>query len=157
MNKEKIKSAISIEFGLNKLDADKVVEKIFDTMSECFQENKNLEIEKFGKFKIIKANNPQNNISKSLQFFPVKKLAKKINHNFNDMEEIELQIRDYPEIAVPLKSAEQEKKFLKEKIIVSETKSTEGQRKLISDDLVKLHREITESNEDEPGAKNVWG
>lgn len=156
MNKEKIKSTISIEFGLNKLEADKIIDTIFEAMTECFQEKKNLEIGKFGKFKIVKQKNLANNISKSLKFIPANKLAKKINHNFDELKKIELQISDYPEIAAPIDPTEQEKKFLKEKIITADSDNNLGQRKLISDDLVKLHREITE-DKDKREAKNIWG
>ncbi|MBK8553094.1 MAG: hypothetical protein IPL53_19340 [Ignavibacteria bacterium] len=34
---------------------------------------------------------------------------------------------------------------------------TEVPRKLISDDLIKLHKEITKEEENEPSKTNLWG
>lgn len=140
-----IKSTISIEFGLNISEARNIVDNIFRTISECLNKSNCIEIEKFGKFKSAQG---------KIRFIPSKKFSNIINYNFTGLKEIELQIEKYTLKEKPLTCEELEKKFLKEGIIKEKEESI-VQRKLIPDDVVKLHNEITKEKQD--GKKNIWG
>jgi len=168
MNKSDIISATSIEFILSKNEAEKIVDIIFKIMSESLKENKNLDIPKFGEFKVISSDTSND---RSVRFSPSKKLLKKVNYFFSDLEKTELQYIE-PEI---IKSNDEfsytiSKEFLKQKkeleisgnniLPVKEETSTIGEnvKKLISEELVKLHKEIIEfSNGSEERRNNLWG
>lgn len=145
--KKEIAFEIASEFKLTDTDSEAIVNIIFCTLKESFRKNKIVFIQKFGEFK-----NTSNN---KIVFRPCKKLCKRINYCFNDLEIVEVRLeekiieeqnefeysiseefmKNYKEIC---ESGEADS----ESIIKSE--SFPGKKKLISDELIKLHNEIVE-------------
>ncbi len=166
MNKKDIISAVSIEFGLSKVQAEKTVDSIFLNFAQTLKKNKVLEIQKFGKFRLSADKDSKSN-SAEIKFSPSKKLSVRVNGKFDNLKKVKVKFGSAPEVKENLKvvsgltdnteriikpetSAPAASKYEKENIPV--------QRKLISEDLVKLHKEITKDKNDEPSAdKNLWG
>lgn len=168
MNKSNIVSAISIRFILNKDEAKKTVDNVFKIMTESMKDNKSLNIPKFGKFKLISSETGKD---KFVRFLPSKKLSKKINYDFSDLEKKELSYSEPESVKVKDEfSYTISKEFLKQKKEsegsgenLSQVKDEiaageENTKKLISDELVKLHHEIIEfSQGNQEGSNNLWG
>ena len=53
MNKNDIISAVSIEFGLSKEQSEITVNNVFLNVAQALKKNRVLEIQKFGKFKLV--------------------------------------------------------------------------------------------------------
>jgi len=168
MNKNEIISSISIEFILSKDEAEKTVDIIFEILRENLRGNKNLDIPKFGEFKVIPSDTGNDS---SVRFSPSKKLLKKVNCFFSDLKKIELQY-DEPEILkindelkyTPseefVKQNKESEKSEDEIPLLQEEESTdeENRKKLIPEELVKLHKEIIEPrNYSEDRSKDLWG
>lgn len=191
MNKNDIISAVSIEFGLSKEQSEKVVSGIFNSIGQTLKKDRCLEIKKFGKFKITPGKDTGDKFY-YVKFTPSEKLSKRVNSNFENLKKIKQKIelngfkeksfefipdRDIilpAEIIRPgvneMQSGSNVIKNDEQKITVSDVpmeKSTEhklsGQRKLISEDLIKLHKEITEIEKPvkdkggESSDNNLWG
>lgn len=166
MDKEVLKSAISIEFGLSNIDAGNAVDNIFETLIQYFIKGKEVEIQKFGKFKVFQKETKENSLAVS--FIPSKKLSEKVNGNFNNLEKVKTplskseidfinSINDNTPDELRNEDIQREGNELTE---VNETVAKpkiQPQRKLVSDDLVKLHKEITETDEESEKGKNLWG
>ncbi len=165
MDKERIISAVSIEFGLSREQSEAAVNNIFTSINQLLRKNKNLEIQKFGKFKLIQDNGGDSPV---IKFIPSKKLSQRVNSNFENLTKVKmkntvLQITDEKQIE-PAKEEITELVTGSDDNIVVDLNSdedeiviTEAPRKLISDDVIKLHNEITEEKEDNPSGTNLWG
>ena len=168
--KNEIVSALSVQFNISKEDASDFSECIFNTIKYCFRKNKNLDIPKLGEFKTIKDNSVESR--HSVNFIPVKKLAKIINHYFNGLKpeeqkytEIYSEYSDLiPEFKISEEFKSEYKELCKERgdILKDEVNYNAGygiRKKLISDELIELHKEITNSVSSEKTEKrtNLWG
>lgn len=166
MNKDEIISAFSIEFVISKEEAAKTVDTFFDLMTESIKTSKNLEISKFGEFKMISSRKQKD---KSVIFYPAKRLSNSVNIYFSDLEEMDIKC----DVPVNIDQNDEfdfhiSKEFVKEKEESEKNQKEiesaeeeivangENMKKLISDELVKLHKEIIELGADEK-RNNLWG
>ena len=166
MNKNDIISAVSIEFGLSKEQSEITVNNVFLNVSQALKKNKVLEIQKFGKFKLISDKDSELR-SSDVRFTPSKKLSVRINSKFDNLKKMKIKFGSAPVIIddykLPVKNNEKSSKIKNDDITSQEKPKEEkinmqGQRKLISEDLVKLHKEITkEENDESSQANNLWG
>ena len=166
MNKNDIISAVSIEFGLSKEQSEITVNNVFLSVSQALKKNKFLEIQKFGKFKLIADKDSESRYAE-VRYIPSRKLSVRINSKFDNLKKTKIKFRTAPEIEDDFKSQiekNEKSSEIKNDDITSQEKPKEekinmqGQRKLISEDLVKLHKEITKDENDEPSpANNLWG
>lgn len=165
MDKDTIISAISIEFGLSKEQSEIIVSNIFGSIVQSLRKNKNLEIQKFGKFKLILDKDSKTYI---IKFTPSKKLSIRANSNFEGLKKVKLRQdflkinEDVSEYKIPETQSEKEPDILPPVIVEAIKEDNEIiitglPRKLISDDLIKLHKEITKEEENEPSKSNLWG
>jgi len=166
MNKNDIIAAVSIEFGLSKEQSETTLNNVFLNVVQTLKKNRALEIQKFGKFKLI---TEKENELKSLEvrFTPSKKLSVRINSKFDNLKKVKIKFGTAPVVNDDFKSLiekNEKSSELKMEDIYSQEKPKEektniqGQRKLISEDLVKLHKEITkEENDDSTPSNNLWG
>jgi len=167
---KEIVSALSVQFNINKEDAGIFAGCIFNAIKDCFRKNRNIEISKLGEFKTIKSNS--GHFRQSVNFIPVKKLAKNINHYFNDLnsevqkyKEIYSEYSDsVPEFKISEEFMSEYKEMCNERedILKDEVNNNAGdgiRKKLISDELIELHKEITNSVSSEKTEKrtNLWG
>lgn len=166
MNKNDIISAVSIEFGLSKEQSEITVNNVFLNIAQTLKKNKVLEIQKFGKFKLITDKDSELR-SADVRFTPSKKLSVRINSKFDNLKKVKIKFGTAPVIIdkhiLPVKKNEKPSE-IKNDDITSQDKPREekiiiqGQRKLISEDLVKLHKEITkEENDESSPSNNLWG
>lgn len=146
MNKEKIISAVSIDIGLSKEKAEKVVNAVFDTVMKALKKDGELAIQKFGRFKFCSEND--NERSSRIKFIPAKKLALRVNSDFRnlkkakikkDLNTIEEKFRKYD---VSISGTEYENDEISKSSGWVNYNSGSG-KILISDDLINLHKEIT--------------
>lgn len=167
---KEIVSALSVEFNINKEDAVIFAVCILNTIKDCFRKNRNIEIPKLGEFKTIKSNSGE--LRYSVNFIPVKKIAKNINHYFNGLKpevqkykEIYSEYSDLvPEFKISEEFMNEYKEMCKERedILKDEVNYNDGygiRKKLISDELIELHKEITNTVSSEKTEKktNLWG
>lgn len=168
--KNKIISALSDQFKISKEDAGVFNECIFNTIKDCFRKNRKTEIPKLGEFKNIENNSAE--LRNSVNFIPLKKLAKNINHYFNGLKP-ELQkykdiYSEYSDSVPEFKISEEFKSEYKEICKESEDQFKDEvnyndvygiRKKLISDELIELHKEITNTVSSEGTEKrtNLWG
>lgn len=147
--KKEITFEIANEFKLTYTDSEDIVNIIFNTLKESFRKNKIVFLQKFGEFKTSTNN--------KVEFKPSKKLYKRINYCFNDLEinEVSLEekiIEEQNEFEYSM--SEEFMKNYKEicesgEVIIESKFNTEsfpGKKKLISDELIKLHNEIIETD-----------
>ncbi len=166
MNKNDIISAVSIEFGLSKEQSEITVNNVFLNIAQTLKKNKVLEIQKFGKFKLITDKDSELR-SADVRFTPSKKLSVRINSKFDNLKKVKIKFGTAPVIIdkhiLPVKKNEKPSEIKNDDITSQEKPREEkiiiqGQRKLISEDLVKLHKEITkEENDESSPSNNLWG
>ncbi len=166
MNKNDIISAVSIEFGLSKEQTEITVNNIFINIAQSFKKNKVLEIQKFGKFKLTAEKDSKAKLAE-VRFSPSKKLSVRVNSKFDNLKKTKIKLRSVPvrnnNPGSPVRKNEELPEIKKSDFNAKEEPkevkiNTQGQRKLISDDLVKLHKEITkEDRDDSTSANNLWG
>ena len=165
MNKSDIISAVSIEFGLSKEQAERTVNSLFTIIGQTLKKNKVLEIQKFGKFRLSSDKDNEAGTSE-IKFAPSKKLSVRVNGKFDNLKKVKIKFGSVPDINEytdsPIEKIEKPAEINNPEITAPESKDdkiiTQGQRKLISDDLVKLHKEITKEDKDESGSvHNLWG
>lgn len=168
MNKKDIKSAVSIEFGMSIERSGKVVDNIFENLIEHFRKNKIVEIQKFGKFKMITGKDSKK--YKLVKFTPSKKLSQRVNNDFENLKKVKVSLpKDFKLqldlIGIEFRNPERfnvenntnhevSKNILQEKS--SEVTSIDH-RKIISADLIMLHKEITKDEAAEINKNNLWG
>ena len=167
---KEIVSALSVQFNVNKEDAGIFALCIINTIKDCFRKNRNIEIPKLGEFKTI--NSISTEFRQSVYFIPVNKLAKNINNYFNDLKpevhkykEIYSEYSDLvPEFKISEEFMNGYKEMCKERedLLIDEVNNNGGygiRKKLISDELIELHKEITNSVSSEKTEKrtNLWG
>lgn len=166
MNKNDIISAVSIEFGLSKEQTEITVNNIFINIAQSLKKNKVLEIQKFGKFKLAAEKDSEVKLDE-VRFSPSKKLSVRVNSKFDNLKKTKIKFGSVPIINYTLRSpvknnenpSEIKKSDINSKEEPKEVKiNLLSQRKLISDDLVKLHKEITKEDKDESSStNNLWG
>lgn len=78
VNKTSLSIVLAEEYGMKKKDAIKIINRIFDEMSEALEENGQVDITGFGKFVIFdrKSRKGINPISKEAMEIPASKLPK---------------------------------------------------------------------------------
>jgi nucleoid DNA-binding protein len=161
MNKEELISAISIEFGLSKELSEKVINSMFSAIAQSLKKNKILKLQKFGKFKIVSEKDGSDK-NASIKYYPSKKIAARVNGNFDNLRKVKLKLESE---AGKLESKDPETvRVLKDTSISIEKSIDEGieitkeevERVLISEDLIKLHDEITKKGKDEPDKSGLW-
>lgn len=168
MNKAVIKSDISIEFALSIKEAGRIVDIVFDVLEDFVKRNKNFEIRKFGKFSSVAVKSSDNKKHRPLTFTPSKKLSRRANYNFENLKKVKIQVKDKIEIEQPddfdhSLPDDFVKKIIEQSEDVINVESEEqvepvkSARILIPDNLIKLHKEITEDDKKEPDKKNLWG
>jgi len=166
MNKNDIISAVSIEFGLSKEQSEITVNNVFLNVAQALKKNRVLEIQKFGKFKLV-ADKESVLRSAEVRFAPSRKLSLRINSKFDNLKKVKIKFGTAPDIKDDFKSQiekNEKSSEIKNNDNTSQAKPKEekiniqGQRMLISEDLVKLHKEITkEENDESSPANNLWG
>ena len=97
MNKNDIISAVSIEFGLSKEQSEITVNNVFLNVSQALKKNKVLEIQKFGKFKLISDKDSELR-SSDVRFTPSKKLSVRINSKFDNLKKMKIKFGSAPVI-----------------------------------------------------------
>ncbi|MEO8665716.1 MAG: hypothetical protein ABI462_09490, partial [Ignavibacteria bacterium] len=123
-------------------------------------------IQKFGKFRLITDKDPGKN--KSVRFSPSKKLSMKVNSNFDNLKKVKVKFgkeNKHPQKTKVTKAPEKkiagDVDVKKERDIpveaAVEITDNSVQRKLISDDLVNLHKEITKEEAKPADKNNLWG
>ena len=168
MNKAAIKSAISIEFALSIKEAGRIVDIVFEVLEDFVKRNKEFEIRKFGKFSSVTVKNSDNKKHRALTFTPSKKLSKRANYNFENLKKVKIQVKDKNEIEQPddfdhnlpddfVKQIIEKSEDAIDIVFEEEVEQVKGARILIPDNLIKLHKEITEDDKKEPDKKNLWG
>lgn len=153
MEKSSIKSAISIEYGLSREQSDRVVKSIFSNLSDYFIKNKKVEIQKFGKFKPVSAKSSDDSKEIKIKFIPSKKLANRINSNFEHLEKVKIRVDEAViNIAERIrdKAVDETTNQNKSTEVLTEEKNAPDTkpRKLLSEDLIKLHEEIVSETRD---------
>ncbi len=93
MNKNLIKSAVSIEFALSIEKAGKIVDSIFSVLEESLIKNKKIELQKFGKITVMTKRDAENNKIKTAAYIPSKKLAKRVNYNFDNLKKVRMEFK----------------------------------------------------------------
>lgn len=166
MNKKEIISAVSIEFGLSKQQAEKTVNIIFLNFAQTLKKNKSIDIQKFGKFRLT-SDKDSGLKSGEIKFNPSRKLSVRVNSKFDNLKKVKIKFGSAPVVKESFKTVAGLTDNTDIKIISktpaaavskNENENIPVQRKLISEDLVKLHKEITNDKNDEPSAgKNLWG
>jgi nucleoid DNA-binding protein len=166
MNKNDIISAVSIEFGLSKEQTEITVNNIFINIAQSFKKNKVLEIQKFGKFKLTAEKDSKVKLAE-VRFSPSKKLSVRVNSKFDNLKKTKIKFGSVPiindNLGSPVKKNENPSEIKKSEINAKEEPkevkiNAQSQRKLISDDLVKLHKEITKDDKDDSSStNNLWG
>ncbi len=165
MNKSDIISAVSIEFGLSREQAERTVNSLFTIIGQTLKKNKVLEIQKFGKF-LLTSDKENEAETSEIKFAPSKKLSVRVNGKFDNLKKVKIKFGSVPDINEytdsPIEKNAKPAEINNPEITVPESKDDkilpQGQRKLISDDLVKLHKEITKEDKDESGSvHNLWG
>lgn len=166
MNKSDIISAVSIEFGLSKEQAERTVNSLFTITGQTLKKNKVLEIQKFGKFRLTSDKENEAGTSE-IKFAPSKKLSVRVNGKFDNLKKVKIKFGSAPDIkdfqiSTPDKNDKPAGPKQPETDISEQSNEDKiipgGQRKLISEDLVKLHKEITKEDKDEAGpVNNLWG
>ncbi|HMS33325.1 MAG TPA: HU family DNA-binding protein [Ignavibacteria bacterium] len=166
MNKSDIISAVSIEFGLSKEQAERTVNSLFIIIGQSLKKYKILEIQKFGKFRLTSDKDNEAG-SYEIKFAPSKKLSVRVNGKFDNLKKVKIKFGSVPDIKdFLITAADKSEKPAGQNLQETDTaeQSAEekiipgGQRKLISEDLVKLHKEITKEVKDEKGSvNNLWG
>lgn len=170
MNKLKIKSAVSIEFALSIEKAGKVVDSIFKVLEESLIRNKSIELQKFGKINLISRKNADSKRLKSLTYIPSKKLARRVNNNFENLKKVKLALEekkvtgsndkfDYKISEEFLKQYKENKDEVLDIVLEDKEEPSKNSRIIIPDKLVKLHKEITaeERNDKNNEKQNLWG
>lgn len=169
---EDIINNLSIDFTLSKSETEILVSKILSKIKNNLNGKKKFEYEKFGTFK-VKTDKKKNEIVK---FISSGKLYKKINYCFNDLKTQKV-ITAPPEVLseneiISYEISEEFKSNIKEENqdspigiqkktnekSKSET-SKESMRKLISEEVLKLHNEITKPDKisGEVNDDGLWG
>jgi len=159
-------SVISIEYVLSRDTSEKIVFNIFETIKEVFNIRNNLNIPKFGDFIIEKNKSLNKGKDYSIKFIPSKKLSRKVNYYFNDLKTVETDLPILKEVLNIKENNEENNKEFEfaisedfkneykeickdkdENIIEGNYTSfdIEIKTKLISDETIKLHKEITDS------------
>lgn len=160
MNKTKIKSAVSIEFALSIEKAGKMVDCIFKELAEGLIRNKSIKLQKFGKINLVSKKSPENVKLKSIAYIPSKKLARRVNNNFENLKKIKLALEERKELESNDKfDYKMSDEFLKQyrenkdevlKIVLEDNdEPVKNSRIVIPDKLIKLHKEITEEESKE--------
>lgn len=159
----KINSDISIYFRLSIDEAGRITEAIFQKLNKILGAGKSVEIQKFGKFKTSDKAGGQTDGSR-IKFVPSKKLSSRVNGNFDNLKKMKIAYPLMPEVKYF------EPEFLNGENahvdVIAETSAAENskpetqhftRRKLLSDEVVKLHNEITDSEKkDSASPKNIW-
>lgn len=157
---------LSIEFILSKKDSEMIILLMLFNMRYCFEKKKDFSLENFGDFKV------QNKKSKntSVRFLPAKKLSKRANYNFNNLEVCKIHTEipgtlienenlsfklmdDFREVL--LNDDEEDTKVIQEAETLKSDSENKGMRKLISEEVVKLHKEITDKENEIQKDKNT--
>ena len=92
MNKEELIKNLAKEFGISSIDVSKFVNNVINALEKAFINDKDVNISEFGKFKILYRKNKDGLREKSISFSPVKKLARDVNHDFNELSAITLRL-----------------------------------------------------------------
>lgn len=169
-SKKEIVTALSVQFLISKEEADNIFEIIFSTLINCFKNNRSIDLPKFGEFKTVKNNSGK--LKNSVRFMPAKKLAKNINHCFSGLRSENLKYNElysgYSDNIPEYKMSDDFIESYKEMCRENEMKITEDnegtsetviRKKLISDELVELHKEIINSvpSDRKENKTNLWG
>lgn len=150
MNTADIKSLVSIKFGLSISEADLFVANTFSIILSRLAKEKSVGIDSFGKFKSANGD---------IRFIPSGKLERKVNMSFNNLETVTIEA----ETKVPFDQQEDEYGEISvlnktEDVKEESAKSTDtSQRRLISEDVVKLHNEIIKKENTDDDTFNLWG
>ncbi len=170
MNKKQLASMISIEFALSADQAAVVIDNVFENIISHTRKKGKLIIPKFGEFKLVSKKNPVNNKYITIEFLISKKLAGGVNSYFDNLSEVTLPLDNSVQVLTQNDLSDEvldnlevmEKKQIdpqgEPKIKPPHDPNHTGkQRRLIPDDLVKLHKEITKEESVKASDTNLWG
>lgn len=170
LSKSGIAQAISAELKLIPEAASKLTENIFSSAADCFRNYTSIFIPKFGEFKPVKRKSEE--LIYTVEFFPSKKLSKKINCRFNNLKQVKLNFKElyseYSDKGLDYVISEEFRNKYKEICSESETllndeetiiTEPEVRKKLISDELIELHKEIVNpfNGRVNDNKTNLWG
>jgi len=82
MNRQTIIKHISERFSIDETQATNIYDTIFSEIINCFQKEKNLNIDGFGKFIVRHRKNQKDKIEKWISYSPAKKFSDEINSQF---------------------------------------------------------------------------
>lgn len=146
--KKEIEVEIAEEFNLNNSDSETIVNSFFNTLKDSFRKNKILFLQRLGEFKTVS--------NSKVAFKPAKKLHRRLNSDFNDLEIVKVKLDENniseEQDVFDYKMSDEFKNSYKEICesgeenvgIKTDSEFNFGRKKLISDELVKLHYEIVE-------------
>lgn len=139
--------------------AGKIFYGIFETMKDCFDKKKSVEISSFGIFHLRNKSVTGTGKETKIVFIPSEKVSRKVNYNFSNLQtyicsvssddnisgknEFEFKISEDFKKAYR-ENADNENEFIYEESETAESIETGFGKKLISTELIKLHKEITE-------------
>ncbi|MBL8006205.1 MAG: HU family DNA-binding protein [Ignavibacteria bacterium] len=139
--------------------AGKIYCVIFESMNECFDRKKNIEISSFGRFIVRKKSESGTGREEKVLFIPSGKVSGKINYNFSNLnasaypvsgENIILRNNEFEFMISEefkktyLENSESGNEIIKEETETAESSDSGFRKKLISAELIRLHKEITE-------------
>ncbi len=155
MNKSGIKSVVSIEFGISIKEAGRIVDVVFDVLADFFEKNKNFEIRKFGRIDVSTSKDNMGRKIQTLKFTPSKKLARRANHNFDNLEKVKMGLNERKEEIITedkldyqiseefIRQLKENKEEVMEILLEETTETIRSSRTLIPDKAIELHKEIT--------------
>ncbi len=86
MDKEELVIKLAEEFGISSIDIYNFVNCVAESMGNAFEKGKNINIEQFGRFKVLTRKNDRGEEYRYISFSPVKKFVKDVNYKYNDLE-----------------------------------------------------------------------
>lgn len=86
MDKEELVIKLAEEFGISSIDIYNFVNGVVDSLGSALEKGKNVNIEQFGRFKVLSRKNEKGEEYRFVSFSPVKKFVKDVNYKYNDLE-----------------------------------------------------------------------
>ena len=86
MDKEELVIKLAEEFGISSIDIYNFVNGVVDSLGSAFEKGKNVNIEQFGRFKVLSRKNENGEVYRFVSFSPVKKFVKDVNYKYNNLE-----------------------------------------------------------------------
>lgn len=167
---DEITNNISLRFFINANDSVKIVNLFFNGISKCLNEGKSFKAAGFGEFKVTGYDSVSK--TKTIKLILSRKLSGKINNDFDNLK-VKRIYRQLPEILIDRDEfnftisdefkqqmkMQSEPDVVKPEQLEKEILSVSSNlKRLISEELLKLHKEITELGFQSGNKKeiNLW-